>query len=189
MAPSGKSATTVTASPPARSLPAITPPALRKSLSLIADSLPMPTTIRREALRPWGARISSTAPLLPLNRLAVATRPTRSAASPNALRAAAPNFNWSSQNTTRMPREAVENGTKPTLTASDMGKSSKNQGCDRAGKPGRCSLWRGCTSVKSIFQDNFQDNFQDYFQDYFPHTMACPGAQSQARPWPEGHIT
>src|SRR6202021_3434437 len=107
------------------------------------------TTIRREALRPWGARISSVVPLLPLERLAAATRAARSTAAPSALLAASPNFNMSSQNTTRMPREMAENGTKPTLTASDMGKSSKNQGCNRAGRPIEGifgSLWRCFTS-------------------------------------------
>src|SRR5882762_9180400 len=57
------------------------------------------------------------------------------AASPSVLRVAAPNFNASSQNTTRTPRGAVENGTKPTLTASGIGKSSKNRGCRWVGNP------------------------------------------------------
>src|SRR6266568_6835748 len=121
IAPSGNSATMVTASLPEFSLPAATPPNLRKSFSLMADGLPVPITTRRGALIPSGARISSTEPLLPLNWLVTAARLTVSAAFPNALWDASPNFNCSSQNTTRMPRAAAENGTKPTLTASDMG--------------------------------------------------------------------
>ena len=70
-------------------------------------------------------------PLFPLNWLVAAARLTRLAAAPSTLRVAGPNFSASSQNTTRMPRGAVENGTKPTLTASDIGKSSKNQGFSR----------------------------------------------------------
>src|ERR1700737_2307622 len=133
MAPVGNSAMIVTAPLPARSLPAAAPPSLRKSLSLIAESLPAPTTIRRETLRPSGARISSVDPLLPLNWFVSAARLTKLAAVPSVLLVAAPNFNVSSQNTTRMPRGAVENGTKPTLTASGIGKSSKNQGCSWPG--------------------------------------------------------
>src|SRR5688572_3511837 len=72
--------------------------------------------------------MSSTAALLPLNSLADAARLMVSAAAPSVLRVVAPNFNASSQNTTKVPFGAVENGTKPTLTASVMGKSSSNQG-------------------------------------------------------------
>src|SRR3954471_4135356 len=103
------------------SLPAVTPPNLRKSFSFNEPGLPRPTTISRGDLNPSGARISSAAPLLPLNALAAAARLTVSAAGPSALRVAAPNFSASSQNTTRTPRDAAENGTKPTLTASDIG--------------------------------------------------------------------
>src|SRR6266436_4323470 len=113
MAPSGNSAMIVTASLPACSLPAAAPPSLRKSLSLIAESLPAPTTIRRETLRPFGARRSSVDPLLPLNRLVSAARLTRSAAAPSLLRVAVPNFSVSSENITRTPRGPVENGIKP----------------------------------------------------------------------------
>src|SRR5262245_25160153 len=79
--------------------------------------------------------MSSTPALLPLNWLAAAARLTVSAAAPSALRVAEPNLNVSSQNTTKMPLGAVESGTKPTLTASVMGKSSENQGGRRAGIP------------------------------------------------------
>ena len=71
-APSGSSAITVTAALAALSLPAVTPPNLRKSFSLMSDALPTPTTIRRSALIPSGAGISSVDPLLPLNWLAAA---------------------------------------------------------------------------------------------------------------------
>src|SRR5882757_5085245 len=118
----------VTESLAALSVPAVTPPNLRKSFSFSADGLPRPTTISRDALIPSGARISSAAPLLPLNWLAAAARLTVSAADPSALRVAAPNFSVSSQNTTRTPRDAAENGTKPTLTASDIGKFLQNCG-------------------------------------------------------------
>jgi len=111
----------VTASLAALSLPAVTPPNLRKSFSLISAALPTPTTIRRSALIPSGAGISSVEPLLPLNWLAAAARLTVSDAFPSAFRVASPNFNASSQNTTRTPRGAVEKATKPTLTASDIG--------------------------------------------------------------------
>src|SRR5260370_15177051 len=77
--------------------------------------------------------MSSAEALLPLNWLAVAARLTVSAAAPSALRVAGPNFSVSSQNTTRMPLGAVENGTKPTLTASVIGKSSGNQASGESG--------------------------------------------------------
>src|SRR5438105_2484494 len=51
------------------------------------------------------------------------------AAGPKALAVADPNFSDSSQNTTRMPRETLENGTKPTLTASGIVEILRNQGC------------------------------------------------------------
>src|SRR3954471_5020145 len=76
----------VTGSLPARSLPAAAPPSLTKSLSFIAASLPAPTTIRRDALRPSGSRMSSVDPLLPLNWLVAAARLTRLAALPRDLR-------------------------------------------------------------------------------------------------------
>src|SRR3979411_2810518 len=88
MAPDGSSAIIVTASLPARSLPAATPPSLRKSASFNAESLPAPITIRRETLRPCGARISSVDPLLPLNWLLSAARLTRLADEPSVLRVA-----------------------------------------------------------------------------------------------------
>jgi hypothetical protein len=56
-----------------------------------------------------------------------------------------------------------------------MGKSSKNQGCNRAGSPieGILGLFGGAADpVKTIF----------------PRTMARSCAQSQALPWPEGHM-
>ena len=74
IAPSGSSAMKVTASLAALSLPAITPPNLRKSFSFRSDGLPAPTTSNRSALIPSGARISSAAPLLPLNWLVAAAR-------------------------------------------------------------------------------------------------------------------
>src|SRR5580698_4366636 len=133
MAPVGNSAITVTASSPERSLPAVAPPNLRKSASLSAESLPAPTTIRRGALRPSGARISSVDPLFPLNWLVEAARLTVPAAAPSAFWVAGPNFSVSSQNTTRTPREALENGTNPTLTASGIGKILQNPGCRGVG--------------------------------------------------------
>src|ERR1700739_1520522 len=135
MAPSGNSAISVAASSPARSLPAATPPNFQKSFSLRSESLPAPTTIRRETFSPPGARISSVDPLLPLNWLVAAARLTRSAAVPNTLRVVSPSFNVSSQKTTRMPCGAVGNGTKPTLTASVIGKSSKIRAIAGVGDP------------------------------------------------------
>src|SRR4051812_10650852 len=133
IAPSGSSAITVTDSLAAFSLPAVTPPNLRKSFSLISAAFPVPTTINRSALIPSGAGMSSVDPLLPLNWLAAAARFTVSLALPNAFRVASPNFNPSSQNATRTPRGAAENATKPTLTASDMGKSSRIGAADGTG--------------------------------------------------------
>src|SRR5579863_6108451 len=133
MAAPGNSATIVTASLPAVSLPAAVPPSLRKSLSLISPGLPIPTTIRRLALSPSGARRSSAAPLFPLNWFVSAARLTKLTADPSILRVAGPKSSFSSQKTTRIARGAAENGTKPTLTASVMGKSSGNQGCRWAG--------------------------------------------------------
>ena len=167
----------VTAALPASSLPAAAPPNLRKSLSLIADSLPAPTTISREALRPSGARISSVEPLFPLNWLVSAARLTTSADVPSTLRVAAPNFSESSQKTTRTPRGAVENGTKPTLTASDMGKSSKNSGLSLGREPaGRCF---GC-SLRLLLHIR---------GEHGPGTMACQPLRCQASPWLISHIT
>jgi hypothetical protein len=53
-----------------------------------------------------------------------------------------------------------------------MGKSSKNQGCNRAGSPVDDLFGGAAYPVKTIF----------------PRTMARSGAQSQALPWPEGHM-
>jgi len=53
-----------------------------------------------------------------------------------------------------------------------MGKSSKNQGCNRAESPVDGLFGGAAHPVKTIFS----------------RTMACPGAQSQALPWPEGHM-
>src|SRR4029079_5189221 len=74
IAASGSSAITVTDSLAALSLPAGTPPNLRKSFSLMSATLPTPTTMRRSALIPSGAGISSVDPLLPLNWVAAAPR-------------------------------------------------------------------------------------------------------------------
>ena len=93
MAASGSSAITVTCALAALSLPAVTPPNLRKSFSLISAALPTPTTINRSALSPSGAGMSSTEPLLPLNWLAAAARFTVSAALPSTFRVVSPNFN------------------------------------------------------------------------------------------------
>src|SRR5215470_19324522 len=77
-------------------------------------------------------------------------------ASPSALRVAGPSFSASSQKITKTPRGAVDNGTKPTFTASDMGKSSKNQGCGRVTKPagrGRnCCPWLRTKCVRRMFR-------------------------------------
>src|SRR5271154_2018509 len=67
-------------------------------------------------------------PLLPLNWLVAAARFTRLAAVPNVFSVVAPNFSESSENTTRVAFGLAESGTKPTLTASGIGKSSKNRG-------------------------------------------------------------
>src|SRR3954453_12865875 len=119
----------VTRSLPAHTLPAAAPPSLTKSLSFIAASLPAPTTIRRDALRPSGSRMSRVDPLLPLYWLVAAARLTRLAALPRDLRVAGPSFNVSSQKITTLPRPALVNGTKPSLRASDIGKILQNRGC------------------------------------------------------------
>ena len=176
IAASGSSAITVTDSLAALSLPAVTPPNLRKSFSLMSDVLPTPTTIRRSALIPSGAGISSVDPLLPLNWLAAAARLTVSAAFPSAFRVASPNFNASSQNTTRTPRGAAEKATKPTLTASDMGKSSRIQGC--LGGSGI-----GPYDGMFLFGNGPNRSGPDVFG-----TMACQPRRCQAPQWPEGHM-
>src|SRR4051794_23007490 len=136
MAPFGSSAMIVMAAAPAGSLLAATPPNLRKSFAFRPAALPAPITIRRVAFTPSGARMSSAAPLLPLKAAAAAARFTSSLAPPSALAVAGPSFRASSQNTTRMPRTAADNGTKPTLMASDMSNSSKTQGFLPIGGPG-----------------------------------------------------
>src|ERR1700722_18121026 len=176
MAPSGNSATIVAASLPARSLPAATPPNFRKSLSLRSDSLPAPTTIRRETFSPPGARISSVDPLLPLKWLVAAARLTRSAAVPSTLRVVAPSFNVSSQKTTRMPRGAVENGTKPTLTASGISKSSKIRAVAGVSDP------RGGTS-NGLFPAAMHIRQERGWAHYDLSAAALPSAA-----WPDGHI-
>src|ERR1700733_4540573 len=175
MTPSGNSAMIVAASLPARSLPAATPPNFRKSLSLRSDSLPVPTTIRRETFRPPGARISSVDPLLPLKWLVAAARLTRSAAVPSTLRVATPSFNESSQKTTRMPRGAVENGTKPTLTASVIGKSSKIRAVAGVGDP------PGGTS-NGLFPAAIYIRQERGSTHYGLSAAALPSV-----PWPDGH--
>src|SRR5713101_9518626 len=107
----------------------------------MAESLPAPATISREALRPSGARISRVEPLFPLNWLVSAARLTRLAARPSVFRVAAPNFEASSQNTTRVPRATAENGTKPTLTASDIGNSSKIRAIAGREPPGALEMF------------------------------------------------
>ena len=59
-------------------LPIADPPSLTKSCDLRSRTLPAPMTMRRVTPRSAGATISSTEPLLPLNRSAVAARDTRS---------------------------------------------------------------------------------------------------------------
>src|SRR5882757_11436162 len=61
-----------------------------------------------------------------MNWLAAAARLIMAAAGPSALLVAGPNFSASSQNTTRISRGALENGTKPTLTASGIGYPPKS---------------------------------------------------------------
>ena len=57
---------------------------------------------------------------------AVGRRPLDRPSRPSeCLAACGPTFSASSQNTTRIPRTGAENGTKPTLTASVIGKSSE----------------------------------------------------------------
>ncbi|MGY4337000.1 hypothetical protein ACVWW3_001906 [Bradyrhizobium sp. LM2.9] len=126
----------VMAAAPAGSLLAATPPNLRKSFAFRPAALPAPITIRRVAFTPSGARMSSAAPLLPLKAAAEAARFTSSMAPPSALTVAGPSFRPSSQNTTTMPRTAVDNGTMPTLMASDIGNSSKTWGFLPIGGPG-----------------------------------------------------
>src|SRR6266702_2749251 len=143
MVPSGSSAMMVMAAEPALSLLDAMPPNLRKSFAFKADAFPVPITIRRSAFRPSGARMSRAAPLLPLNEAAAAARFTSSLAPPSALAVAGPSFRPSSQNTTRMPRAAEANGTKPTLMASDMGNSSRTWGFLPVGDPGQRSELNG----------------------------------------------
>src|SRR5258705_11579919 len=115
--------------------------------------------------------MSSAEALLPLNWLAVAARLTVSAAAPSALRVAGPNFSVSSQNTTRMPLGAVENGTKPTLTASVIGESSGNQGKRRGRSIESCVRRRDCPSSAWVVAH------------YGLSAAALPST-----PWPPGHI-
>ena len=174
IAPSGSSAMMVTDSLAALSLPAVTPPNLRKSFSLMADGLPAPITISRCALIPSGAGISSADPLLPLNWLAAAARVNISAAFPNAFRVCGPNFSASSQNTTRTPRDGAENGTKPTLTASDISKLLQNSGlfCEAGTGPSiRNILFVAPGSLKMCG-----------FQHYGLSSAALPSAPVAARP-------
>src|SRR6185295_14831563 len=166
---SGSSAITVTDTLAALSLPAVTPPNLRKSFSLISAVLPTPTTIRRSALIPSGAGISSVEPLLPLNWLAAAARLTVSDALPSAFRVASPNFNASSQNTTRTPRTAAEKATKPTLTASDIGKSSRISGHFAGPEPAR---------IHGMFSSNRPKSLRACrFRHYGPQPPALPSAR------------
>src|SRR6266481_5536640 len=72
------------------------------------------------------------------------------AAAPSLLRVAVPNFSVSSENITRTPRGAVENGTKPTLTASGIGKSSKIKAVAGSGTRravSKCFLF-GCAALR-----------------------------------------
>src|SRR3981081_2423357 len=98
------------------------------------------------------------------------------AAAPSALPVAVPNFNVSSQNMTRTPRGAVENGTKPTLTASDIGKSSKKSGLSLGREPARRCLEYAHRMHRASVESMVRD------------TIACQPPRCQASPWPEGHI-
>src|SRR6186713_2199165 len=175
MAPPDSSATTVTAWLAAFSLPAVTPPNLRKSFSLISAALPTPTTIRRSALIPSGAGISSVEPLLPLNWLAAAARFTVSVALPSAFRVTSPNFSASSQKTTRTPRGAAEKATKPTLTASDIGDPPESGAAD--------GPEFGPHDEMFLFGNGPNRSGPDVSA-----TMACPAPRCQAPQWPQGHM-
>src|SRR5436305_13394886 len=70
---------------------------------------------------------------------------------PNALVVAGPNFSASSQNTTKIPRGALENGTKPTFTASGIGQILQNQGWHREQEPPGAFSRPRSGSVKSAF--------------------------------------
>src|SRR6266480_639630 len=120
--------------------------------------------------------MSSAEALLPLNWLAAAARLTVSAAAPSALRVVGPNFSISSQNTTRMPLAAVENGTKPTLTASLIGKSSKNQGKRRVGE----TAGRG---IESCVRRRVGPSSAWVVAHY-----GLPAAALPSTPWPPRHI-
>src|SRR3954451_17238981 len=95
---------------------------------------------------------------------------------PNALVVAEPNFSASSQNTTKIPRDALENGTKPTFTASGIGKSSKI----RAVADSRSELRRG--ELLSPIPARFRH------QGFSRRTMACLARCCQASTWLAGHI-
>src|SRR5215470_185682 len=79
--------------------------------------------------------MSSVDAVLPLNWLVSAARLIRSADFPSALRVTGPIFNVSSQKTTKIPCGAAENGTKPTLMASDISNFLQAQGLNAAAGP------------------------------------------------------
>jgi hypothetical protein len=68
-----------------------------------------------------------------------------------------------------MPLGAVENGTKPTLTASVMAKSSRNQGKRRVGKP------------PDVASNPVLDGGLVRQARGLSHTMACQPRRCQAR--------
>src|SRR5215468_620563 len=96
-------------------------------------------------------------------------------ASPSALRVAEPSFSASSQKITKTPRGAVDNGTKPTFTASDIGKSSKSQAVAGSQNPpegtGNAALGCGQSPSGACFD-----------------TMACHQRRCQAPPWRASHV-
>src|SRR5256885_13438040 len=120
--------------------------------------------------------MSSTDPLLPLNWLAAAARFTVSAAPPSALRVADPSFSASSQNTTKMPLGAVENGTKPTLTASVIGKILQKSG--QAAR--RETAGRG---IESCVRRRVDPSSAWVVAHY-----GLPAAALPSTPWPQGNI-
>src|SRR6478672_435420 len=124
--------------------------------------------MRREDLRRPGSRISSVVPFFPLNPFVSAARLTRPAAAPSAFRVAVPNFSESLQKTTKVPRGAVENGTKPTLTASDIREFLQNKGCGRQG-PGWPALEMFPSAPDLVRREHGQG------------TMACHWLCCQAR--------
>src|SRR5262245_51700155 len=120
MDPPGRSAKIMALLAELGTFPMEMPPNRMKSLEVRSLALPKPMTTSRATSRPAGRTSSSAEPLLPVNFSDAAARVTRSPVGASTLRAAAPNWSFSSQNRMRTPLDGGVNEANPSFGPSAM---------------------------------------------------------------------